>query len=114
MCLCRRETVLLTVSQDLDVDKLGRVDELARNIGQDKHQVLVAYWQLRAIASSPGTFGLPYRLAAYLMMATAAAPLFFGGTVVPHIYPIRYGEKEMGNVLDLSPFQSCICLFVEG
>lgn len=81
-CVCRRETVLLTVSQDLDVDKLGRVDELARNIGQDKHQVLVAYWQLRAIASSPGTFGLTYRLLAYLMMAASAAPLFFGGTRV--------------------------------
>lgn len=78
-----QETHLLTVTADLDVDKLGRADELANSAGgEEGREVLVAFWRLRSIARAEPAFSARWRMLAYAMLAGAAAPLFFNGNLV--------------------------------
>ncbi|CAI5989866.1 unnamed protein product [Closterium sp. NIES-64] len=75
-----QRTHMLSVSPDMDLDKLGRVDELARSVGlREAHNLMAAYWQLRAIANAPPTFSPPMHLLAMALMSASAAVLFFGG-----------------------------------
>lgn len=78
----RNESNLITVESDLDVDKLGRADELANNVGKYDTQLLVAYWKLRVIAMSRSEFGSWWwRLFSFALSAATAALLFFGGSL---------------------------------
>ncbi|GJP29663.1 hypothetical protein CLOM_g19295 [Closterium sp. NIES-68] len=73
---------MLSVTPDMDLDKLGRVDELARSVGlQETHNLMAAYWQLRAIANAPPTFSPALHLLAMALMSASAAVLFFGGNM---------------------------------
>lgn len=124
---------MVSVTQELDLDKLGRADELARMVGLSASisstgprgstndeddddlstaggglfsgggpgrggsrsprpsgsppppslsrgtQVMVAFWQLRSIATSPPTFGPLWQLIGTGLTAGTSTALFFGG-----------------------------------
>eukprot|EP00250_Pteridium_aquilinum_P003496 c13814_g1_i3 orf=235-1086(+) len=81
-CCCNRnESHFVTVESSLDVDKLGRADELANNVGKHDTQLLAAYWKLRVIAMSHSRFeSWPWRLLSFALSAATASPLFFAGS----------------------------------
>ncbi len=78
----RKEIHLLTVDSNLDVDKLGRADELANHVGKEGAPLLLAYWRLKAIASSPPEFGNWWRLFSFALSASMSALLFFNGNAI--------------------------------
>jgi uncharacterized membrane protein YjjP (DUF1212 family) len=71
---------VLTVDSQLDVDKLGRTDQLANRVGKEGAPVLLAYWRLKAIAKSPPAFGIWWRLLCFSLSSAMASLLFFDGT----------------------------------
>ncbi|KAL2628513.1 hypothetical protein R1flu_013199 [Riccia fluitans] len=77
----RKETHMLTVDSELDVDKLGRADHLANHVGKET-PLLLAYWRLKAIATSAPEFGRWWwRLLGYALSASMSAQLFFDGSL---------------------------------
>ncbi len=78
----RKEIHLLTVDSNLDVDKLGRADELANHVGKEGAPLLLAYWRLKAIANSPPEFGSWWRLFSFALSASMSALLFFNGNAI--------------------------------
>ncbi|CAM6124882.1 unnamed protein product [Calypogeia fissa] len=73
---------VLTVENELDVDKLGRADHLANHVGRNETPLLLAYWRLKAIATSPSKFGQWWwRLFGYSLSASMSALLFFNGSL---------------------------------
>eukprot|EP00249_Psilotum_nudum_P014056 c24640_g2_i1 orf=1307-2398(+) len=77
----RNEFHLITVESDLDVDKLGRADELANHVGKRDTPLPVAYWRLKAIATSISEFGKWWRFFSFALSASMAALLFFEGSI---------------------------------
>ncbi|GAQ88884.1 DUF1212 domain containing protein [Klebsormidium nitens] len=75
------ETHLLTVEPGLNVDKLGRADELANRVGMEHMPLLVGYWRLRAIATAPPQFGEIKRLLSFGVAGCTSAVLFFNGNL---------------------------------
>jgi hypothetical protein len=76
----RKDIHVLTVDSQLDVDKLGRTDQLANRVGKEGAPVLLAYWRLKAIAKSPPAFGIWWRLFCFSLSSAMASLLFFDGT----------------------------------
>ena len=107
---------MVSVTQELDLDKLGRADELARMVGLEtsgnplsrKSQVMVAFWQLRSIATSPPTFGPLMQLLATALTAGSSTALFFGGERVRAC--IRTCEQAC--VCDYACVCVCVCVCV--
>lgn len=75
----RKDIHVLTVDSQLDVNKLGRTDQLANRVGKEGAPVLLAYWRLKAIAKSPPAFGIWWRLFCYSLSSAMASLLFFDG-----------------------------------
>lgn len=44
---------MLTVESDMDLDKLGHVDELTNRVGRTGTPFAFAYWRLKTILNSP-------------------------------------------------------------
>lgn len=82
---------MLTVDSDMDVDKLGRADELANRVGSEGSPLLLAYWRLKAIASSPPEFGHWWRLFAFALSASMSALLFFDGSLWDGLFSFLLG-----------------------
>lgn len=103
-----QEMHLLTTSQDLDVDKLGRADELANRVGAEEEGIefLVAFWRLSSISSAPPTFSPHIRLLAFVLMSSAAAPLFFGGSLMDALVSGVLGF--ISGLLELWAAKNCI------
>ncbi|KAL3692257.1 hypothetical protein R1sor_005908 [Riccia sorocarpa] len=77
----KKETHMLTVDSELDVDKLGRADRLANHVGKETPLVL-AYWMLKTIATSDPEFGRWWwRLLGYALSASTSTLLFFDGSL---------------------------------
>eukprot|EP00898_Chlorokybus_atmophyticus_P001231 jgi/Chlat1/2108/Chrsp17S02705 len=76
----------LSVDYDLDLDKLGRADELAARVGTDQVPLLAGYWRLRAIASAPPEWTPLARVFAMMMLCAMAALLFFDGGVYDAVF----------------------------
>ncbi|KAJ7526929.1 hypothetical protein O6H91_16G027900 [Diphasiastrum complanatum] len=76
-----KDVHLLTVDANLDVDKLGRADELANKVGKEGEPLVKSYLQLKKIATSPPEFGKWWRLFSFALSASMAAPLFFEGNM---------------------------------
>eukprot|EP00850_Spirogloea_muscicola_P012067 SM000077S21541 [mRNA] locus=s77:41844:44466:- [translate_table: standard] len=95
----QQETHLLSVVGDLDVDKLGYVDELANNVGDEDTPLVLAYWRLKAIATSTLEFGMWWRLASFAVSSLTAAVMFFKGNlwdaVVAGIFGLVIGLLDM-------------------
>lgn len=73
---------MLTVDRDGNVDKLQRLDELAIRVSVGEIPVSAAYWQLRAMVTSPAAFGSSrWQILSYGLSSFAAAPLFYSGTL---------------------------------
>eukprot|EP00897_Mesotaenium_endlicherianum_P008150 jgi/Mesen1/7363/ME000381S06598 len=87
----RQETHLLTVQSDLDADKLGQADELANEVGLEGHEVLIAYWRLKAIATSKMRFNTPTRLISFAVLSGTASLLFFGGNLWDGLFSLVLG-----------------------
>jgi uncharacterized membrane protein YjjP (DUF1212 family) len=87
----RKEIHLLTVDSNLDVDKLGRADELANHVGKEGVPLLLAYWRLKAIASSPPEFGNWWRLFSFALSASMSALLFFNGSLWDGAFSLLLG-----------------------
>lgn len=87
----RKEIHLLTVDSNLDVDKLGRADELANNVGKEGAPLLLAYWRLKAIANSPPEFGNWWRLFSFALSASMSALLFFNGSLWDGAFSLLLG-----------------------
>lgn len=77
----RQEIHMLTADPDLDVDKLGRANELANGVGNEGVPLTLAYWRLKAIASSPPEFGKWWRLFAFPLSAAMSSLLFYNGSL---------------------------------
>jgi uncharacterized membrane protein YjjP (DUF1212 family) len=75
----QKEIHMINVEPDLDVDKLGRADELANRVGHEGAPLLLAYWRLKAIASAPPEFGKWWRLFGFALSASMSSLLFFVG-----------------------------------
>lgn len=89
------EVHLLTVESGLDVDKLGRADELANRAGREDTPLLLAYWRLKAIVRSDPEFGsVWWRLSGYAISAGSAALLFFSGKLPFSRFPYQAMDSE--------------------
>jgi len=81
MIRCRKEMHMLTVESNMDLDKLGHVDELTNRVGRAGTSFAFAYWRLKTILNSPPIFDRWARLLGYAMSAATSAPLFFDGEI---------------------------------
>lgn len=95
----QKEIHMLTVDPDLDVDKLGRADELANGVGNEGAPLLIAYWRLKAIASSPPEFGKWWRLFGFSLSAAMSSLLFFNGSLWDALFSFFLGLTV--GVLDI-------------
>ncbi|KAG6556858.1 hypothetical protein Mapa_001805 [Marchantia paleacea] len=87
----KKETHMLTVDSELDVDKLGRADHLANHVGKET-PLLLAYWRLKAIATSAPEFGRWWwRLLGYALSASMSAQLFFDGSLWDGLLALALG-----------------------
>lgn len=82
---------MINVEPDLDVDKLGRADELANGVGQEGAPLLLAYWRLKAIASAPPEFGQWWRLFGFALSASMSSLLFFNGSLWDALFAFILG-----------------------
>lgn len=87
----QKEIHMLTVDPDLDVDKLGRADELANRVGNEGAPLSLAYWRLKAIASSPPEFGKWWRLFGFALSASMSSLLFFNGSLWDALFSVVLG-----------------------
>jgi uncharacterized membrane protein YjjP (DUF1212 family) len=87
----QKEIHMLTVEPDLDVDKLGRADELANGVGNEGAPLSLAYWRLKAIASSPPEFGKWWRLFGYALSASMSSLMFFNGSLWDALFSFVLG-----------------------
>ena len=108
-CPCRQETHAISVSQALDVHKLGQLDQLADMLGQSddsrlthspqygsgrsefsyfdglpesslpRDELLVAFWRLSAIVNAPPTFSPAIKVMVRAVASAAATAVFFKG-----------------------------------
>jgi uncharacterized membrane protein YjjP (DUF1212 family) len=81
----RKEMHMLTVESDLDVDKLGHVDELTNRVGRAGTPFAFAYWRLKTILNSPPFFDKWARLFGFAISGATSAPLFFDGKIDNHL-----------------------------
>lgn len=87
----QKEIHMLTVDPDLDVDKLGRADELANRVGHEGAPLSLAYWRLKAIASSPPEFGKWWRLFGFALSSSMSSLLFFNGSLWDALFSFLLG-----------------------
>ena len=76
---------MLTVESDLDVDKLGHVDELTNRVGRAGTPFAFAYWRLKTILNTPPFFDKWVRLFGFAISGATSAPLFFDGELDNHL-----------------------------
>lgn len=98
---------MLTVDSELDVDKLGRADHLANHVGKET-PLLLAYWRLKAIATSAPEFGRWWwRLLGYALSAAMSAQLFFDGddfclalsdSILPELHSYGDGDRFVNDI----------------
>ena len=87
----QKEIHMLTVDPDLDVDKLGRADELANRVGNEGAPLTFAYWRLKSIADSPPEFGKWWRLFSFALSASMSSLLFFNGGLWDSLFSVTLG-----------------------
>jgi uncharacterized membrane protein YjjP (DUF1212 family) len=87
----QKEIHMINVEPDLDVDKLGRADELANRVGHEGAPLLLAYWRLKAIASAPPEFGKWWRLFGFALSASMSSLLFFNGSLWDALFSLLLG-----------------------
>ncbi|XP_024384416.1 uncharacterized protein C7D4.12c [Physcomitrium patens] len=87
----QKEIYMIQVDPDLDVDKLGRADELANGVGQESAPLLLAYWRLKAIASAPPEFGKWWKLFGFSLSGSMSSLLFFNGSLWDALFSLLLG-----------------------
>lgn len=73
---------MLTVESDMDLDKLGHVDELTNRVGRTGTPFAFAYWRLKTILNSPPIFTKTTRVFGYAISASTASSIFFDGRIL--------------------------------
>lgn len=93
---------MLKVESDLDVDKLGHVDELANLIGKEGVPFVFADLSLKEIAVAPPVFGKWWHLFGFAASASMSAPLFFDGTFMSFhsTYVVSYSNYTCNCLLN--------------
>ena len=82
---------MINVDPGLDVDKLGRADELANGVGQEGAPLLFSYWRLKAIASAPPEFNKWWRLIGFALSASMSSLMFFNGSLWDALFSFVLG-----------------------
>ncbi|XP_073396380.1 uncharacterized protein C7D4.12c isoform X2 [Physcomitrium patens] len=95
----RKEIHMLTVASDLDVGKLGHVDELTNQVGRSGTTFAFSYWRLKKIINSPPVFDKWCRLFGYAVSAATSAPLFFDGGPWDAFFCLIFGTAV--GILDM-------------